>query len=126
MKEATFRVGLWKIDVIVLHGGSEADFRAYVQEGFQHRLEPASYALGRCYFKPLEDIPPILWVHDLADVATLVHELQHVVFGMLEFRGLKLAPESEEAYTYTTEVILRGILDAGEDGWVAWAPKEAA
>jgi hypothetical protein len=33
----------------------------------------------------------------------LVHELLHVVFGVLESRGIRLCRDTEETYTYTAQ-----------------------
>lgn len=67
----------------------------------QARKATASLAEGK---------PVMVWVHDIRDVATLVHELIHAVWGMMRYRGVTYNHEGEEAYTYTLESLLRKIL----------------
>lgn len=43
-------------------------------------------------------------------VGAIAHEAQHVTIAALRFRGLKLSPDSEEAYTYQTESIVERVL----------------
>lgn len=117
MKMAHIRLGLWKADVIVLHGGTQKEFKAFVLKEYGEHIDDAPYAQGQCFLDLDKGLPPTLWVERLEDTSTLVHELQHVVFRLLGFRGMGLAPNSEEAYTYTTSLLLETILNIPKRGW---------
>ena len=43
-------------------------------------------------------------------VGAIAHEAQHVTISAFKYRGIKLVPESEEAYTYQTESIIERVL----------------
>lgn len=57
-----------------------------------------------------EGYPVVIWIRDIKNIATLVHELMHAVFFIFRDRGIVLTRESEEAYTYTTAHLLRKIM----------------
>lgn len=108
MKYAVFSTSPWKWDWCVFHGGTPADFAAAVSKQLGAEVKPITDAQGQCYIE--EGKPVMVWVEALSDIPTLSHELIHGVFGMLNARGLTHTRESEEAFCYTHEALLRAIL----------------
>jgi hypothetical protein len=107
----------WKWEVAVLQGGTPTQIERYVRaNGWTGDFTLLESHIGHCWVQ--DGMPVIVWVHAIADVPTLVHELMHAVFGMFAARGLKHGPDSEEAYTYTVEDLLRRVLRAQRWGRV--------
>ena len=104
---------VWKWEGLAMTGGTEPEFVGFARRLVGTGIEEAGSSKGRAYAKP--GCPWLLWVESLDDVPELAHEALHITAGILEMRGLKHAAESEEAYTYTMEHILRHVLD--RDGW---------
>ena len=52
----------------------------------------------------------VFWLKSSADVPVIVHEAFHAVWYFLRDKGLKLSEDSEEAYTYMLEWLMREIL----------------
>lgn len=107
MKQAFFMVMPWKWEIGIFHGGTAADFAAVLKREFDEDLGDISGSQGFCCRKPGQ--PVLVWVHSLKDTPTLVHELMHATFGIVSGRGVTYSGDSEEAYTYTLENILRQI-----------------
>lgn len=110
LKMAVFPNPVWGWDLVVFHGGTFAEVMLYVEKFIGISCEYTTEALGHCWIdngKPLA-----IWIHDLKDIPTLVHELMHATFGMLGRRGLSHSGDSEEAYTYTLQHILTRVLAA--------------
>ena len=51
-----------------------------------------------------------LYIKDANRLPVLAHEVLHMIFDMLESKGLSLCDESEEAYTYSFEFWLALVL----------------
>lgn len=51
-----------------------------------------------------------LYIKDTDNIPVLAHEVLHMIFDMLESKGLSLCDESEEAYTYSFEFWLTLVL----------------
>lgn len=109
MKQAFFMADPWKWEVGIFHGGTGREFAALVKRLADADVGEISGAQGYCF---IEDGKPVMvWVHSLADVPTLVHELIHATFGLMRLRGMTYSADGEEAYTYTLEALLRHILN---------------
>jgi len=108
LKCATFEARPWRWEVIVVHGGTAEMFRAYVTKVTGGSITAVEGFVGYCYITDAD--PALVWVECLGDVPTLVHELMHAVFGILQARTLKYSPESEEAFTYTVQDLLTQVL----------------
>lgn len=107
-------LAIWKWQGMVLAGGTEEGFVAFARQLVGQDIEKSDTgAAGRAYARPSG--PWLLWVESLADFPALAHEALHIAAGILEMRGIKHSAESEEAYTYTMEFVLREALN--EDGW---------
>jgi hypothetical protein len=113
------RANPWKWEVCFIQGGTEAQVTKYVQEqGWDGDVSMQDGAMGHCWVRL--GSPVVVWVQSVRDVPSLVHEIMHAVFGMFEARGLKHSRESEEAYTYTVEDLLRRVLEAKK--WATLRP----
>jgi hypothetical protein len=102
----------WKWEICFLQGGTREQLDRYVKEiGWgDDETGLSDGSAGHCWVKA--GTPIVVWVESLENVPALVHEIMHAVFGMFEARGLKHSRESEEAYTYTVEDLLRRVLGA--------------
>ena len=60
-----------------------------------------------CYDTKDEERKNYIWLERFSgkvdDLATLMHEVNHAAFGILEYKGVKVCDESEEAFTYYAE-----------------------
>ena len=109
LKYAVFSPSPWKWEMCVFHGGTKDQFAASVKKHIDADIgDTISGAMGYCYVEM--DKPVMVWVHDIGDIPTLVHELIHAVFGMLNGRGLTHSKDSEEAFTYSLEAVLKAIM----------------
>lgn len=107
MKALTLRLDPWKWMGVVLVGGTPDQARAWLKK--ETGIEPniGAHAVGHAYVNYGQ--PWLLWMDSADDVATLAHEALHIASGVLEHRGLKFTADSEEAYTYTMEFIVRAV-----------------
>jgi hypothetical protein len=112
MKFIVVSLGTWKWEGVVATGGTIADFVAFAKAHGATKIEDTQVSAGRAYVEL--GVPWMLWVETMDDVPALAHEALHVTCGVLEARGLKHCAESEEAYTYTMEGIIRAALSATE------------
>lgn len=103
----------WKWDGIVLTGGNSQDYKSFVKREFDADVETNAYAVGHAHMQA--GIPFSLWVESLDNIPALAHEALHITAGLLEARGLKFSVDSEEAYTYTMEDLIRQAL--GPKDW---------
>lgn len=122
MRFLELTLSVWKWEGVVFVGGSPSEYEAHAREEFGVNANVGSQSLGHTYVEYGK--PWLLWVQSLDRVATLAHEALHVTSGVLEARGLKHTPESEEAYTYTMEAIINATLTAKK--WERVAKKKAA
>ena len=104
---------VWKWHGTAFVGGSLAQFASIVKQDVGGDVNVEDYHTGYTYLAP--GVSWFLWVDSLDNVPTLAHEAFHVASGILEARGLALSRDSEEAYTYTLEHIMRQVLD--KHGW---------
>jgi hypothetical protein len=109
LKVGWFRLGMWKWDAVVLVGGTNAQVEAEIKRLGIEQPNVGEHSAGHAwvtYGKPCA-----IWVQTLRDIPCLVHEAFHLVHGVLEARGVKHSVDSEEAFAYTLEAFLRGILE---------------
>lgn len=52
----------------------------------------------------------LMWLQYPVKLSVLVHECFHIAHHILKRKGLKLSDDSEEAYAYTQESILKELL----------------
>lgn len=107
LKSATIPLDPWKSEVLVVHGGSEAEF-AVLAKSYGLDVPSDTRAIGRVASKAGL---VVLWVENLRNFPVLAHEAFHLVVLVLERRGMRLSEKSEEAYTYTMEDFLTKVLD---------------
>lgn len=105
-------LSMWKWEGVIAVGGTIAEFVAFAKQHGATKIEETASTTGRAYVEL--GVPWFLWVKSLDDVPALAHEALHVTSGILECRGLKHTADSEEAYTYTMEGIIRAALTATE------------
>ena len=108
MKQMLLTLKPWKWEGCVLVGGTSAEFAVWAKKYIDADIETGTNAAVHAhvaYGKPW-----LLWVATLRDVPALAHEALHVAAGVLEGRGMKFTADSEEAYTYTMEHIIREVL----------------
>ncbi len=98
----------WKWEGVVLHGGSGLRYRKWAKDALTIDVSADNGCAAHAYV--LRGAPWLLWLADLTDIPSLAHEALHVTAGVLEARGMTLTRESEEAYTYTLEDIIRQTL----------------
>ena len=108
MRRADIDVALWKWQGCILAGGTPDDFKRFAKDLFDADLDVGAHSAAHAYLAYGK--PFLIWVESLDNIPALAHEALHVTFGMLELRGLKPTPDSEEAYTYTMETILRSVI----------------
>lgn len=110
MRVTFFRLHTWKWEGAVCVGGTSADFVRFAKKWIDVDVISGEHAAGHAYVGYGK--PWLLWVESLKNVPALAHEALHVTAGILEARGLKHSADSEEAYTYTMEEIIRNTLTA--------------
>ena len=115
MKVLTVKLMPWKWQGLVFVGGLVDEYRAAIKRDIGADASVGSNSAGHAYVEYGK--PFAIWVESLKDVPCLAHEALHVTNGILEARGLKPTSESEEAYTYTMEDILKQVLDAKPSAW---------
>lgn len=98
----------WKWMGVVVVTKTRDDYVRYVKRTMGMTIELGSGSIGHAYVEYGK--PWLLWLTSRNDAATLAHEALHIAAGVLEARGLKYSRESEEAYTYTMEYIIRSVL----------------
>lgn len=49
------------------------------------------------------------------EIASLVHEIEHCVFYLFQYLGMKHSDDSEEAYAYANEYLFREIMTKSEE-----------
>jgi hypothetical protein len=104
---AYFDTPPWKYQVGVLYGpAKECD--KWVKKNIDPNLTVEEYSDGMTFRKFGK--PILIWVKDIKKMSTLVHEILHAVFFILDDRGVILSEESEETYTYTVSDLLDQIL----------------
>lgn len=99
---------IWNWAVTVLRGDRDLLIEAADSMGYGLEMQNiVGGAIGHTWVS--DDRPILIWVKDPTDRTTMVHEVMHAVFGMLEGRGLRHCSDSEEAYTYTVSYLLEQI-----------------
>jgi hypothetical protein len=111
------QIPLWKGQLFVMVGGTVEELELAL-EGWGYDM-PVDGVVGKFWFGGHAK-PFMVWVRDF-DIPVLVHELEHAVFMLLDTRGLKHCDDSEEAYTYTVEALLRQVLKS--DDWALVRPQ---
>jgi hypothetical protein len=107
LRVAAVPMPLWKWDWAVYQGTPNARLTADLKRlGIDS--PPEEWAMGHTWV--YAGMPVVIWVDRASNIPCLAHEVMHGVAGMLEARGLKPCHESEEAYTYTVEYVLRYLL----------------
>ncbi len=96
-----YKVNVWFIycsaDYYQRKMKTEIDFCADVTEFHVGQVVTADLDAGRTF---------IVWVRDWD---SLTHELFHCVFAILDYKGMCLTKESQEAYAYLMEYLDREI-----------------
>ena len=113
LRALTVYLPLWKWDGVIIAGGTPQDCHDFVSTNMGTEIDVGEFTIGHAYV--LSGQPWVLWVADLANIPALAHEALHITSGILEGRGLRHTEDSEEAYTYTMESILRAAL--ARKGW---------
>lgn len=67
-------------------------------------------ALGRTYFCDGKS-HLVVWLHRRDDLSTLVHELAHVCFYILETRGVTISHQEDEPFAYLLQFFMNRCLD---------------
>jgi len=119
MKAKTVTLDPWKWQGVLVTGCSGEQFAALVKRDIGASVGLGVHSQGHAYVEYGK--PWYLWVDSIDDVPGLAHEAFHITSGVLEGRGLSMSRESEEAYTYTMEALLRAALD--KRGWQRVKPK---
>lgn len=99
----------WKWEGCVAVGGSTDDVASLAKD-IGLSIELSGHERGRAVVEMGK--PWLLWLESLDDPAVLAHEALHIASGVLEQRGLKHTADSEEAYTYTMEDLMRKAMTA--------------
>jgi hypothetical protein len=107
VKVIDVRLMPWKSDGVVVVGGTPEDFTEYAKR-FGVEPQIGSQSVGHAYYEYGKRW--LIWVESLQNLPELAHEALHITGGLLEARGLKYSRDSEEAYCYTMEDILRQTL----------------
>lgn len=108
MRKMHLRLDPWKWEGAVLVGGTYDQFKRFVKRYIGEDVNVGSHSAGHAYVAYGQ--PWMLWIESRKNVGALAHEALHVTSGVLEARGMSLRNESEEAYTYTMEFIIRAVL----------------
>lgn len=115
VKSLDLTLSIWKWEGCVVVGGTSGDFVAWAKRVFGIEIVTGEHSAGHAYVAYGQ--PWLLWVESLKNIPALAHEALHIASGVLDGRGLKHTPESEEAYTYTMEAIMRAVLTAKPKEW---------
>lgn len=114
MKALPVYVAVWKWGGWVLVGPSK-DYPGFMKQQLDTVDELKPNIGGHTTID--EDKPWVLWVPDLCDHAVLAHEAFHVAYAVLDTRGVKLSVDSEEAFAYTIEHVVRTVMEAKPEQW---------
>lgn len=110
MEQTHFMLMPWKWQGAVVRGGTPADFARWVKTYLGADINVHENNEARAYVQIGH--PWVIWVRSTENIPALAHEALHVAAGVLESRGLKFSNDSEEAYAYTVEDIMRRTLKA--------------
>lgn len=95
---------------LMLYIGTSSDFVAWVKKVYDTEVKLATDGRNGEFLEAESGVHPSIirleefnWT--IADQCILTHELLHFIFYVLGSRGLRLTPESEEAYTYALQDI---------------------
>lgn len=110
MQQTTIVLQPWKWQGIVIRGGTPDDFAHWVKLVLGLTIDIHENNAARAFVQMGQ--PWVIWLRDFKNIPALAHEALHVAAGILDSRGLKFSDDSEEAYTYTMEDIIRQILRA--------------
>lgn len=106
---------LWGWDGAIVVGGTfhklTIFLREYIQEAPLVIGQPPP--IGYCHLVPAK--PWVMWVESLKDPTIVAHEALHITCGVLDSRGVRLVMESEEAFTYTMQHVMRMAYE--KKGW---------
>lgn len=51
----------------------------------------------------------VIWTNENATIGTLIHEITHAVFHLLDRKGIRYCSDSEEIYAYLMESIFKNL-----------------
>lgn len=98
-------LGLWRSHGVLHKGPSPEPLILEAKLRFGMDLSAVQDTAAGCVaFGPGD--PWIMWVQDPDNVGTLAHEAFHAASGLLHSRGMRLCPDSEEAFAYTITAIV--------------------
>jgi hypothetical protein len=81
-----------------------------ILKGFDPDLEGVNGRYVGCHSEAYKTVVTI-WLRPSSGIPIIVHEIIHALTDVLVGRGLRLAPDSDEAFAYYAEWLLREIFD---------------
>ena len=104
--EETFDENIW-----VCYGTPAKYFIKQIEKELSITLELKRFKDGKAFEVELKDgsILYVIWTKK-KDVSILAHEVLHVVHWLLGAKGMSLSCDSEEAYCYLLQRIIRAVL----------------
>lgn len=102
MNVRKFRNETWSFNVHLIWPVTPAQFQGYVQLalGNHDYGDPGGFT-AMCHSSPADVVIGFKdWRGDDDNLGNLVHELLHAVHYQLDFCGLRLSEETDEAYAY--------------------------
>ena len=114
MQIISFYLPIYACNVYVFFGCPRNTFLQYVQKNYDWgpRLldsgdpsDASTWHLGNLQVVHYEK-----WSRSLKDQALLIHELTHVALNILHKVGVRISPDSDEAFTYLVQYLYTAVI----------------
>lgn len=108
-----FRNDTWYFNVHLIWPATPMQFRSYIRRALKkpEYADPGEFT-AMCHSAPDDVVIGFKnWRGDNKDLGNLVHELFHAVHYQLDFCGLKLSAETDEAFAYLQNSLFDKCID---------------
>ena len=101
----TLQGSTFDMDVIVLITEDTAFAARYVQQHLDTTATSADFDARGVTFSINDGRSPIVWMPDANDETVVAHELLHATINILNWAGVPLTEDTEEAYAYELQYL---------------------
>lgn len=101
----TLKGSTFDMDVIVLITEDTAFAARYVQQHLDTTATSADFDARGVTFTINDGRSPIVWMPDANDQTVVAHELLHATINILNWAGVPLTEDTEEAYAYELQYL---------------------
>lgn len=113
MQEFSLHGGTFNYSIHVILCSDLEKASTYVNEklGQSFATSETFNCLGKIFYSETDDYCPVMWLPSYPttteEVATVAHELLHLVFRITNWAGIIYSPSSEEVYTHLLSYLVR-------------------